>query len=72
MGNCFTDERFEKLNSKCNFNNIKLNDEVKIVLDLSNQSIKQKLITNMTDTFAGADSIPERVCDWNFDKHLDN
>jgi len=26
----------------------------------------------MTDTFAGADSIPERVCDWNFDKHLDS
>ena len=33
MGNCFTDERFEKLNSKCNVNNIKLNDEVKIALD---------------------------------------
>lgn len=33
MGACFTDERFEKLNSKCNFVNIKLNDEVKIALD---------------------------------------
>jgi len=26
----------------------------------------------MTDSFAGADSIPERVMDWSFDKHLDN
>ena len=42
MGACFTDERFKKLNSKCNFVNIKLNDEVKIALDQSNQSIKQK------------------------------
>jgi len=42
MGACFTDERFEKLNFKCNFVNIKLNDEVKIALDQSNQNIKQK------------------------------